>query len=471
MMNKNLSDLAKSHFPHTPTAQQEQLFDLLSDFIVYSKDTAFILRGYAGTGKTSVVSAIIQALDEVKQPVVLLAPTGRAAKVLSNYSGHTAFTIHKKIYRQRTAADPSAAFSLDVNLHKHTLFIVDEASMIANGNEGVFGSGNLLDDLISFVYGTEGCRMILVGDSAQLPPVGQDISPALNPAFFRGTYIQTICFELTEVVRQAGESGILYNATLIRNLVNGDDEMCFPDINFNFPDVKRVGGDELIEEISNAYSHNGLDDTIVVSRSNKRANIFNNGIRNRILYREEELSSGDMLMVVKNNYFWAKQTEGKLDFIANGDIAKLQRIRRTYEMYGFHFADVILYFPDYDIELDARILTDTLQSESPSLTRPESDALFNAVQEDYMDIGNKRERYKKMREDPWLNSIQVKFAYAVTCHKAQGGQWSTVFLDQGFITEESLGKEYLRWLYTAFTRATKQLYLINWRNPLEKGGE
>jgi exodeoxyribonuclease-5 len=453
----------KSYFSHTPTPQQERLLTLLTDFVINASDAIFILKGYAGTGKTSIVSALIQTMDELKQPVVLLAPTGRAAKVLANYSNHPAYTIHKKIYRQQIVGGPEGSFSLDVNLHKHTLFIVDEASMIANYNDGPFGSGHLLDDLISFVYSCEGCRMILVGDTAQLPPVGQEISPALDPNFYRGTYLQPISYKLTEVVRQANESGILFNATRLREIIAADGYSQFPKIDFSLPDVCKISGEELIEEISSAYGKYGSDDTMVISRSNKRANIFNNGIRNRILYREEELSSGDQLMVVKNNYFWSKQTEGKLDFIANGDIMQLKRIRHTYEMYGFRFADVLLYLPDYDVELEARILLDTLQSESPSLTREESDNLYNAVQEDYLHVGNKRERYKQMKEDPWLNALQVKFAYAITCHKAQGGQWSTIFLDQGYITEEMINREYYRWLYTAFTRATEKLYLINWR--------
>lgn len=462
-MNKFLLDKVKSYFSHVPTSQQETLLSALCEFVISANDSIFLLKGYAGTGKTSVVSALIRAMDELKQPVILMAPTGRAAKVLASYSDHTAYTIHKKIYRQQTAGDPNGAFSLDINLHKHTLFIVDEASMITNYSEGNFGSGNLMEDLVSYVYGTEGCRLILVGDSAQLPPVGQEISPALDPNYFRGSYLKTISFELTDVVRQANESGILWNATHLRQLISEEQFSSFPKVNFEFPDVQKITGEDLIEEISSAYSHNGIDDTIVISRSNKRANIFNMGIRNRILYREESLSSGDLLMIAKNNYFWSKQTEGKLDFIANGDVAQLKRIRHTYEMYDFHFADVILFLPDYDVEIDARILLDTLQSESPSLTYEESNKLFMAVQEDYMHIGNKRERYKQMREDPWLNALQVKFAYAVTCHKAQGGQWSTVFLDQGYITEEMLGKEHLRWLYTAFTRATKKLYLVNWK--------
>ncbi|MCQ2210363.1 MAG: AAA family ATPase [Paludibacteraceae bacterium] len=462
-MNNFLLEKVKTHFPHIPTNQQEELLAALCDFVLAANDTIFLLKGYAGTGKTSIVSALIQTMDELKQPVILMAPTGRAAKVLSSYSNHTAYTIHKKIYRQQTVGDPNGSFSLDINLHKHTLFIVDEASMIANYNEGNFGSGNVMEDLIQYVYGTEGCRLILVGDSAQLPPVGQEISPALDPDYFRGSYLKTISYELTDVVRQATESGILWNATHLRQLITEERFSEFPKINFEFPDIQKISGEDLIEEISTAYNHNGVDDTIIISRSNKRANIFNAGVRNRILYREEELSSGDMLMIVKNNYFWSKQTEGKLDFIANGDVAQLKRIRHTYEMYGFRFADVNLYLPDYDLEIEARILMDTLQSESPSLTYEETNKLFTAVQEDYMHIGNKRERFKQMREDPWLNALQVKFAYAVTCHKAQGGQWSTVFLDQGYITEEMLGKEHLRWLYTAFTRATQKLYLVNWK--------
>ncbi len=463
-MNNYLLERVKSYFSHIPTPQQEEVLENMCEFVTSSSDTIFLLKGYAGTGKTSIVSALIQAMDELKQPVILMAPTGRAAKVLSSYSNHIAYTIHKKIYRQQTVGELNGVFSLDVNLHKHTLFIVDEASMIANYNEGSFGSGNLMEDLISYIYGTEGCRLILVGDTAQLPPIGQEISPALDPNYFRGSYLRTISCELTDVVRQSNESGILWNATQLRQLIAEEQFFDFPKVNFEFPDIQKISGEDLIEEISSAYSHNGVDDTIIISRSNKRANIFNNGVRNRILYREEELSSGDLLMIVKNNYFWSKQTEGKLDFIANGDVAQLKRIRHTYEMYGFRFADVVLSLPDYDLEIEARILMDTLQSESPSLTRDENNRLYNSVLEDYMHIGNKRERFKQMREDPWLNALQVKFAYAVTCHKAQGGQWSTVFLDQGYITEESLGKEYYRWLYTAFTRATQKLYLVNWKD-------
>lgn len=461
-MRRFLSDKIFAAFGHEPTSQQRELIEALSAFVVDGLDHVFLLRGYAGTGKTSVVAALIRVMDELEQPVVLMAPTGRAAKVLASYSDHHAYTIHKKIYRQRVGGSVDADFSLNVNLHKHTLFIVDEASMLANAGDSAFGTGNLLDDLMSYVYGGDGCRVVLVGDTAQLPPVGQEESPALSSDYMSGYGFPVDEYVLTDVVRQANESGILYNATALRLMLMRGDEGAFPTIDIDFPDVKKVSGEDLIEEISSAYSRDGMDETIIISRSNKRTNIFNEGIRNRILYREEDFSSGDWVMVVKNNYFWAKQSDGKLDFIANGDIAEVRRTRRRSDVYGFHFAEATLYFPDYDIEIEAKILLDTLRSESPSLTYEESNRLFQAVQEDYMHIGNKRERMKQMREDPFLNALQLKFAYAVTCHKAQGGQWSNVFLDKGYVTEEMVNAEYLRWLYTAFTRSTKKLYLINW---------
>ncbi len=461
-MKRFLSDKIRTAFEHEPTSQQGELIEALSSFVVDGLDHLFLLKGYAGTGKTSVVSALIKVMDELEQPVVLMAPTGRAAKVLASYSGHHAYTIHKKIYRQRVGGSVDDDFSLNVNLHKHTLFIVDEASMLANAGDSAFGTGNLLDDLMTYVYGGDGCRVVLVGDTAQLPPVGQAESPALCSDFMMGYGFPVDEYVLTDVVRQANESGILYNATSLRLMLMQGFEGAFPKVDMDFPDIKKVSGEDLIEEISSAYGRDGMDESIIISRSNKRTNIFNEGIRNRILYREEDFSSGDWVMVVKNNYFWAKQTDGKLDFIANGDIAEVRRTRRRSDVYGFHFAEATLYFPDYDIEIEAKILLDTLRSESPSLTYEESNRLFQAVQEDYMHIGNKRERMKQMREDPFLNALQLKFAYAVTCHKAQGGQWSNVFLDKGYVTEEMVNAEYLRWLYTAFTRATKKLYLINW---------
>lgn len=467
MINQYLLDKIRTAFSLEPTSQQSALMEKVANFIVdKDSDRIFLLKGYAGTGKTSVISSVIKVMDELQQPVVLLAPTGRAAKVLSIYSEKQAFTIHKKIYRQKSGADFNSDFNLNVNLHKSTLFVVDEASMIANSApDSVFGSGCLLDDLIHYVYSGENCRLILIGDTAQLPPVGQLLSPALDKGMLEGYGFSVDEFELTEVVRQASSSGILSNATFLRTLIANefyDDGLPKIDTE-NFPDVKKMPGDELIEALSSSYGKYGTDDVIVISRSNKRANVFNNGIRNSVLYREEELSSGDMLMVVKNNYFWSKDIKG-FDFIANGDVAEVKRIRNKRELYGFRFAEVLLYFPDYDTEIEANILLDTLQSPSPTLTYDDSNRLFQAVQEDYMDIGNKRDRMLKMRQDPYLNALQVKFAYAVTCHKAQGGQWDDVYIDVGYITEEQTDIEFLRWLYTAFTRARRNVYMINWRD-------
>lgn len=467
MINQYLLDKIRTAFSLEPTSQQSALMEKVANFIVdKDSDRIFLLKGYAGTGKTSVISSVIKVMDELQQPVVLLAPTGRAAKVLSIYSEKQAFTIHKKIYRQKSGADFNSDFNLNVNLHKSTLFVVDEASMIANSApDSVFGSGCLLDDLIHYVYSGENCRLILIGDTAQLPPVGQLLSPALDKGMLEGYGFSVDEFELTEVVRQASSSGILSNATFLRTLIANefyDDGLPKIDTE-SFPDVKKMPGDELIEALSSSYGKYGTDDVIVISRSNKRANVFNNGIRNSVLYREEELSSGDMLMVVKNNYFWSKDIKG-FDFIANGDVAEVKRIRNKRELYGFRFAEVLLYFPDYDTEIEANILLDTLQSPSPTLTYDDSNRLFQAVQEDYMDIGNKRDRMLKMRQDPYLNALQVKFAYAVTCHKAQGGQWDDVYIDVGYITEEQTDIEFLRWLYTAFTRARHNVYMINWRD-------
>lgn len=467
MINQYLLDKIRTAFSLEPTSQQSALMEKVANFIVdKDSDRIFLLKGYAGTGKTSVISSVIKVMDELQQPVVLLAPTGRAAKVLSIYSEKQAFTIHKKIYRQKSGADFNSDFNLNVNLHKSTLFVVDEASMIANSApDSVFGSGCLLDDLIHYVYSGENCRLILIGDTAQLPPVGQLLSPALDKGMLEGYGFSVDEFELTEVVRQASSSGILSNATFLRTLIANkfyDDGLPKIDTE-SFPDVKKMPGDELIEALSSSYGKYGTDDVIVISRSNKRANVFNNGIRNSVLYREEELSSGDMLMVVKNNYFWSKDIKG-FDFIANGDVAEVKRIRNKREFYGFRFAEVLLYFPDYDTEIEANILLDTLQSPSPTLTYDDSNRLFQAVQEDYMDIGNKRDRMLKMRQDPYLNALQVKFAYAVTCHKAQGGQWDDVYIDVGYITEEQTDIEFLRWLYTAFTRARRNVYMINWRD-------
>ena len=466
MINTYLGQQIKTNFPYKPTFEQEKVVKILADFLFCRKtDSLFLLKGYAGTGKTSLIGALVKTLDQLEQKCILMAPTGRAAKVFSHYAGHPAYTIHKKIYRQKSFSNEIDNFSMNDNLHQHTLFIVDEASMIANeGLSGsMFGTGRLLDDLIQYVYSGQGCRLMLIGDTAQLPPVGEEESPALSADALRGYGLDVYECLLTEVVRQLQDSGILWNATELRQYITEEDFFTLPPIKVEgFPDIKVSPGNELIEAISDSYDHVGMDETIVICRSNKRANIYNKGIRNTILYREEELETGDLLMVAKNNYFW---TEGckEIDFIANGDIAVVRRVRREREMYGFRFADVLLRFPDYnDMELEVKLLLDTLHTETPALPKEMNDKLFYSVLEDYADISVKRERMKKMKTDPHYNALQVKYAYAVTCHKAQGGQWKRVFLDQGYMTEDMLSPDYFRWLYTAFTRATETLYLVNW---------
>ena len=466
MINTYLGQQIKTNFPYKPTFEQEKVVKILADFLFCREmDSLFLLKGYAGTGKTSLIGALVKTLDQLEQKCVLLAPTGRAAKVFAHYAGHPAFTIHKKIYRQRSFSNELDNFSINDNLHQHTLFIVDEASMIANdGLSGsMFGTGRLLDDLVQYVYSGQGCRLMLIGDTAQLPPVGEEESPALSANALKGYGLKVYEGMLTEVVRQLSDSGILWNATELRRYIAEEDFFTLPPIRVeDFPDIKVIPGNELIEAITDSYDHVGLDETIVVCRSNKRANIYNKGIRNTILFREEELETGDLLMVAKNNYYW---TEGckEIDFIANGDIAEVRRVRREREMYGFRFADVVLRFPDYDdMELEVKLLLDTLHTDTPALPKEMNDKLFYSVLEDYADITVKRERMKKMKSDPYYNALQVKYAYAVTCHKAQGGQWKRVFLDQGYMTEDMLTPDYFRWLYTAFTRATETLYLVNW---------
>lgn len=361
-------------------------------------DAIFLLKGYAGTGKTTLISALVKTLDQLKQKCVLLAPTGRAAKVFSHYAGHPAYTIHRKIYRQRTFSNELDNFVMNANLHQHTLFIVDEASMIANEglSGGMFGTGRLLDDLIHYVYAGQGCRLMLIGDTAQLPPVGEEESPALSASMLEGYGLEVTEHCLTQVVRQEQDSGILYNATSLRQYIAEEEYFSLPRIKAGgFPDIRIISGGELIDTINECYDKAGMDETMIICRSNKRANLYNKGIRNTILYREDELNTGDLLMVAKNNYYWGADCK-EMDFIANGDIAVVRRVRRTHEMYGFRFADVTLCFPDYnDLELDVKILLDTLHSDSPALTREESDRLFQAVQEDYDDITVKRERMKK----------------------------------------------------------------------------
>ena len=446
MISDELGALIRGNFAHEPTKEQNLVVYKWEEFLLSrNPNSLFLLRGYAGTGKTSLVAALVKTLLQLKQPVMLLAPTGRAAKVFSSYADAPAYTIHKRIYRQKSITDMDS-FQTNINLHKHTLFIVDEASMISNeGLSGsMFGTGRLLDDLMQFVYSCEGCRLILVGDTAQLPPVGEEESPALSRYVLEGYNLDVTEVHLTEVVRQEQESGILWNATHLRQLMQDELYYEFPRLRTDFPDVCVMPGDELIEALEDSYHRCGMDQTIVVTRSNKRANIFNNGIRGRIL-REIRVRNSRRVL------------------IANGDVAVVRRFRNERQLYGFRFADATLRFPDYDnIELDVTVLLDTLQSEAPALTRQQQEQLFTAVWEDYPEIRDKRERMKRLRQDPYYNALQIKYAYAVTCHKAQGGQWQHVYIDQGYITEDMLSPDYFRWLYTALTRATEKVFLVNW---------
>ncbi len=472
-MNKNISERLIDSLGYVPTTDQQELIGRLSDFIgnYYSpnhRDDTLIIKGYAGTGKTSIVGALVKSLPKIGFKSVLLAPTGRAAKVLSNYSGHPAYTIHKKIYRQKSSATGLGEFALDKNTHQRTIFIVDEASMIANSSSenSIFGTGHLLDDLFEYVYSGEMCKLILVGDTAQLPPVGLTVSPALDIKAIEETGFNATEFELTQVVRQTEGSGILLNATNLRNEMS-DNRTGYPQLTTKcHADVRRISGSELIEEIENCYDEFGIENTMILCRSNKRANKYNEGIRRTILWREEEIAKGDQLMIVKNNYFWLSDEEkGQTPFLANGDIAKITRIGKYHELYGFRFADVDLEIVDYPgLEINTKIMLDTLMSESPSLTWEENQKLFNLVLEDYADIRTKRERIKKVKENPFFNALQVKFSYAITCHKAQGGQWKAVFIDQGWLADDMLDIEFRRWLYTAFTRPTERLYLVNFKD-------
>lgn len=464
MINRFFLDKIKQNFPFEPTSEQATALEKIVDFLFLQKEESlFLLRGYAGTGKSSLLGAFVKTMTEFKQKTVLLAPTGRAAKVFSSYSSHPAFTIHKKIYRQQKYSGDFGSFGIMDNLHKDTLFIVDEASMISNNglDSSVFGTGRLLDDLIHYIYSGENCRLLLIGDSAQLPPVGEDGSPALQTDVLTGYGLEVREAMLSQIVRQAESSGILYNATNIRNALNKGKTEAYPKLKLKkFTDIVRISGEDLIDEISAAYDRDGLENTMIISRSNKRSNIYNQGVRNRILYREEELSAGDMLMITKNNYFWTENTEG-IDFLANGEIVEVLRVRGEQELYGFRFRDVLVKSIDYDIELELKILMDTLHSDVAGLTRERSEELFVNVMEDYADISTRAGKMKKLKADPYYNAVQVKFAYAVTCHKAQGGEWSNVFLDLGYISEEHLGVNFYRWLYTAITRASAKLYLVN----------
>ena len=491
-------------FGFPPTQEQAHALEVFAEFLTDRDPHAvMILRGSAGTGKTTLSGAIVRTLKEIRQKVMLLAPTGRAAKVFSLNSGSPAYTIHRRIYREKSFSGVEGQFNLNDNLYTDTLFMVDEASMIANMGLGgmSFGSGCLLDDLVHFVYQGRNDRLLLIGDKAQLPPVGEEESPALHAAMLEGYGLKVYECDLNEVLRQSEESGILYNATMIRQMITHDDITQLPKIRFvGYSDIKPMPGAELIEALADSYHPVGLDDTIVVTRSNKRANIFNQGIRNMVLDREEELSQGDILMIVKNNYYWMEEERKKIKekeieerrvksegtepgtathkvqsskfqvqsndipaFLANGDRAKVLKVRRRIDLYGFRFATLLLQFPDYgNYELEATVLLDTLTSEAPALTHEQQEQLFHQIEEDYQDIPLKADRMKAIRQDQFFNALQVKFAYAVTCHKAQGGQWAHVYVDQGYMTDDMLNPDYIHWLYTAFTRATEMLYLVNW---------
>jgi ATP-dependent exoDNAse (exonuclease V) alpha subunit len=459
-------------FKAEPTPCQARLFREVASFVTCDDADILVVNGYAGTGKTSAIAAVIAALKDVGTPSVLLAPTGRAAKVLSGFARRPAFTIHKHIYRQKSVgSDGFGQFTLSPNKAKGTLFVVDEVSLIGidslqGQGSAAFGTGNLLEDLVSFVRNGLDCRLILVGDAAQLPPVGLDASPALSKDFmdgFGGVRYST----LTSVVRQAAESGILRNATLLRELISGSTpDSTFPDLRLDLrdaDDIERIGGGELIETLSDAYSRYGEDGTVILCRSNKRAIRYNLGVRATVQFKEERLVRDDKLMIVKNCYQFVEDVPG-MDYIANGDIAKLVRIGRFEERYGLHFADATLLFPDYDdVEIKAKVCLDTLESEAASLTYEQQNALYQGVSADYADRGTKKKIWEAVREDHYFNALQLKYAEAITCHKSQGGQWDCVFIDCPFWQDEQ-SLDDLKWLYTALTRAVRKVYLVNFNN-------
>ena len=509
-------------FGFTPTHDQLNALETFARFLAdREQNCVMVMRGSAGTGKTSLAGAMVRTFTRLGQKLLLMAPTGRAAKVFAMNSGHTAFTIHRKIYREKSYSGIGGQFNLNDNMHKNTLFMIDEASMIGRGGgmTSDFGTGDLLSDLVQFVYNGQNCRMLLVGDCAQLPPVGEEEAPALHAEVLESMGLKVYECDLREVLRQSQDSGILVNATYIRSLTPGpsprrgeillqsdsglidsnmgesrlnsslsprrgevqlqsDSGLDFsefscdnllkvglPRIRFKgFADIVMVPGDELVERISSSYADVGMDETMVVTRSNKRANVYNQGIRATVLDREDELCTGDLLMVVKNKYLDKPQGDhGQLAFIANGDRVKVQRVRNIRELFGFRFADVWLQFPDYDdFEMQQTVVLDTLTTEAPALTHEQQEQLYEAVMEDYADIPLKRDRMAKLKQDEYFNALQIKYAYAVTCHKAQGGQWAHVYIDQGYMTDDMLTPDYIHWLYTAFTRATEKLFLVNW---------
>jgi ATP-dependent exoDNAse (exonuclease V) alpha subunit len=462
-------------YPFQPTEEQLKFCSVMARFLSSELDEqCFILRGYAGTGKTTSVAALVKALPRFRIRPVLMAPTGRAAKVMSVYTGRTALTIHKRIYRKKSSVSTEMAFQLAPNLAEHTLFIVDEASMIADEWNSRTGS-SFLKDLMEYVYNRKNCAVLFVGDTAQLPPVGSTESPALNGGYILGKFGKLVSeIELVEVVRQEKKSGILANATMLRKLIHersedeyGDDLALPKFLTKNYKDIFRMTGVKLVEGLEYAYGKFGIENSLVVCRSNKSANMYNQQIRSRLLYRDEELTGGDQIMVVRNNYFWLPENE-TVSFIANGDMARIVRVRGEEERYGLRFTEARLVFLDFPEvgEITCKVLMDTLQSEGPNLSSELSNQLFEGLNQDYEHITNKRERMLAIKEDPYYNALQIKFAYAVTCHKAQGGQWDAVFVDQGYLTEDMIDLDFLRWLYTGVTRAKRELFLVNFAQNL-----
>jgi ATP-dependent exoDNAse (exonuclease V) alpha subunit len=458
----------KHFLPFTPNSQQLELINKLASFFLSTNENEiFVLKGYAGTGKTNIISAVTKALQSFKVKTVLMAPTGRAAKVLSVTAQKQVSTIHKKIFKKDMNSEGATLFSLAENLHKNTLFIVDEASMINIESESSLYENNLLESLFEYVFSGENCKLMFVGDTAQLPPVGSNESPALNIQFLKQSYHLTIsAYELTEVARQRSESGILYNATKLRQSLT-QEQFVVPKIETT-PDVKNIFGDELEDALQTAYRKYGAENVIIVTRSNKRANLFNQNVRNRIYLYEEDLCSGDKLMVVKNNYYWLQEEKTETNFIANGDMAEISRITRREKLYGFNFTECSLKFLDYENlpEMQVKIITDSLFSDSTSLTPQQQNLLFQEVMLDCEDLPEKWAKMAYLKRSPYFNALQVKFSYAITCHKAQGGQWPCVFIDHGYLTDEMLDVNLIRWFYTAITRATEQVYLINFSRLL-----
>lgn len=458
---------------HEPTSGQVEAINLISSFLTSPakkrENPAFMLKGYAGTGKTTLVSALVRVLPLVGMQSVLLAPTGRAAKVLGGYSRKQAFTIHRKIYRQAMSNDGRFTMALAQNPHKFTLFIVDEASMIpgpsATGEQGIYSHRDILEDLITYIYNSEGCRLLIIGDNAQLPPVGDELSPALNLEYLRASYhLDVTAYELSEVVRQSLDSGILSNATRLRELIDSENpQPPFFDLS-GFPDIKSISGADFEDALNSCYSRFGIENTAIVTRSNKRANLFNNEIRARMLFRETELSAGDIIMITKNNYFWLPKGS-KAGFIANGDMAEVRRIRHIGEMYGYRFADITIQLLDYPDEglIEVKLLLDSMNVESAAMPQEEMKKLYEEILLDYTGLTSASAKMEKIKDNQFYNAVQAKFAYALTCHKTQGGQWDAVFIDHGYLTDEMIDSSFIRWLYTAVTRSSAELYLVNFK--------